>query len=194
MSFLFVLMAVMFLSAPFLTQAVFRAGFEREKAQIQLDNAAIRLGEGDELVLQKLAEGNEKLEHWERLHHVAHACARVPGPQAAKCRMADEAWEAAIKSFHTWLGARAVLAWRESEARARSEAGNPSVTILRPRAPPLESGQCPVCKLEREWKLKGELRWKLILPEARRPLTTGVQLTRKSLEAKKRESYRLYPR
>lgn len=140
-------------AAPVRTAYLYDAAWKRQDAQIAVDNAAIVGGRADRALFRWVASANRLLDGLEAAHHAAHACARVPGPQAVACRTTDLSLEATIRSIHASVGRSAGVTWRANRLAALASAAKRHVPVFvrRPSSVPLRPRRCAVCGLDRAW-------------------------------------------
>jgi len=138
------------------TAEIFLLAYDRESKQIALDNAAIRLGQGDSKVMNQLIEGNRALQSLELMHHPFHTCAKIPGPTQPGCQASDESLELAIQQLQTSIGKGTELLWRLNRIAAWAATGKwrDQVQLQSMNSVPIEAIRCPLCRLESGWKLQ----------------------------------------
>lgn len=144
------------LAAPLATHRVFTAAFDRQKAQIASDNAAIVLAQGETRALDGLSAANRVAAAWEKVHHPLHACARIPWTRA-RCEPLDLAVERRLAALHAAALVAARSAWRAAMVAARAEAGRLGVPLARvaaPEAPPIRAERCAVCGQVPYWEIE----------------------------------------
>lgn len=197
MSFLVLVLAGLFLAAPFLSQSLYRDVYRYEQTQIKLDNAGIRLGAADAALLDSIARSNQRVRVLEKAHHAVHACANVPSPAQAECVASDKEIEQWISWIHEGTRLRATWEWVKNEGEAKGAL--PAMAIRRPGQIPIVEKTCPLCRkktqweLEENWRKKG-VRWHLEYRVGEKGrVELGVELKRRSLSEARVFSYRLHP-
>lgn len=146
---------------------MFLKAFRWEKRQIAVDNAAIKLGQGDRTVFNEIRTLNKILRGFEISHHPAHACRKSP-----KCKPVDELFEQLIETTREIGFMSAMLRWGESFASARTEYEKtlseysknldsdfsnkrPTTLVIRgrPSDVPLRDERCKICRRKVYWEI-----------------------------------------
>lgn len=149
MSILLLTLGVVPFLMPLWTQITFRQIYAYEARQIQLDNAAITLGQLDRDLFRSLTTQAKTLRRWENFHHGIHLCARSLGAQAVECQRQDRMLEPMIESLARGLVFRGHFGWQANEAKLKKSLSS-QVRVRRPSHAPLSRARCPVCGLETE--------------------------------------------
>lgn len=144
MSVLLVTVAFLMLSAPLLTEGVWRALYQHEAAQINLDNEGVRLGQSLRALMALQLSWEMRFKLLEKEHHRIHLC-------GAECLAADRAWELRLEASA-----------EESERELRSHWAELLMLAARvdglPKVFPFERTPCAVCGGRWAWRWRpGEL-------------------------------------
>ena len=134
--------------APLLTQKMAKGALEWERLQIEIDNAAIRLGQADRELFNFIESQNRRIQNLEKAHDVAHACVQKGGTAALACIKLDMGLEVAINGLYSYTASTAQRRWMSHgiSAGARLAAlGHGKLT----RSPvlPFRPVRCPRCRL-----------------------------------------------
>lgn len=167
--------------------------YDWRHSQVGIDNLAIEIGKEDSDILEMLRIKNMVLTAAEKIHHVLHACARIPWT-AAGCVAPDEAAEASIRVLVRTTKIAATTRWLTNGTRTTlklSEIGKGGV-LRRMQTVPFDTSMCPICHLESGFRLtQSSIRHHLSTFEKQRYLQVGVKIVGKSLTQKERWNYKL---
>lgn len=138
MSVLLVSVMAAFIAGPLLTQNIFRAAFEHERVQIEVDNAAIVMGRRWREAIRIVQVARRTVSALELAHHVAHLCALTGEPE---CVATDKGLEKKLEG----IVQLAEMAARERWAAGWRGLGNRVLASRAPAAAPVKKENCPVC-------------------------------------------------
>ncbi len=145
---LLAVLAIPLFLGPWTTHRTYERVEARLKSAIATDNASIVVGRAGREALEAWRHMEMALEIAEPLHHVAHLCARTPGPNVAACAAQDEAWEALWETRLTLLETTTRAAWKGAEVLAHVEGARLGVALALANyndAPPVTRHSCPIC-------------------------------------------------
>lgn len=200
MSIFVLALTFVLVAAPLWTSHLFRSVYSWERRQVAVDNAAIILGRSDRKSFTDLSRLNRTIEAMEVEHHLLHACARSNTPAAPECALADAQLERVMENLHRVGGEMARAQWRLGQVRASAETRQFGVTMDVPDRPaeiPIGERKCAACALSLYWERSESRRALHYAVRARGddspPVTTGVELTGRSLRDGRDWEYRLEP-
>jgi hypothetical protein len=154
MSFsIFVAVITPFVLAPLWTHELFKGSFERQKAIIALDNAAILIGREDRDLFNFLKNTNSIVEGLEKIHHPIHLALRM-GALDPKLKLQDIGLETLIREMHSEAEVISNVRWSKSPMVASSEFRRMQVAgqiIQRANKVPVVEVKCSLCHLFVKW-------------------------------------------
>jgi hypothetical protein len=154
MSFsIFVAVITPFVLAPLWTHELFKGSFERQKAIIALDNAAILIGREDRDLFNFLKNTNSIVEGIEKIHHPIHLALRM-GALDPKLKLQDIGLETLIREMHSEAEVISNVRWSKSPMVAFSEFRRMQVAgqiIQRANKVPVVEVKCSLCHLFVKW-------------------------------------------
>ena len=160
MSFsIFVAVIIPFVLAPLWTHELFKGSFERQKAIIALDNAAILIGREDRDLFEFLKNTNSIVEGLEKIHHPIHLALRM-GALDPKLKLQDIGLETLIRELHSEAEVVSKVRLSKSPLVAFSEFRRMQVAgqiIQRAKKVPVFEVKCSLCHLWVKWEPIPEL-------------------------------------
>lgn len=167
--------------APVLNFEIYQQAWIWESRQISLDNAAILWGRADRDAMQFLKASNHAVRGMEAVHHLWHACARVPN-SALECLPKDLAIEKQLAAIHESARATANLLWQKGSTEAtRALVGISLGRLFRLSEPPIHEEICPLCGGAYLWEADHDLKESRVESASKPHLSAGSRLQGTSL-------------